>query len=54
MKYKSPITYRSKDMAKVKDKVLKFWKSGSNFKVTRSKIIVPIERSCHKEHAYEI
>jgi hypothetical protein len=35
---------------------LKFLKSGSNFKVkvTRSKIMVPIERSCHKEHTYEI
>jgi TusA-related sulfurtransferase len=53
MKYKSPIAYHSKDMAKPK---LKFLKSGSNFKVkvTRSKIIVPIESSCHKEHTYEI
>jgi hypothetical protein len=36
--------------------MLKFLKSGSNFKVkfTRSNIMVPIERSCHKEHAYEI
>jgi hypothetical protein len=35
---------------------LKFWKSGSNFKVKaiRSKIMVTIERSCHKEHTYEI
>jgi hypothetical protein len=35
--------------------ILKFLKSGSNFKVkvTRSKILVPIERSCHKEHTYE-
>jgi hypothetical protein len=34
----------------------KFLKSGSNFKVkvTRSKITVPLERSCHKEHTYEI
>ena len=36
--------------------MLKFLKSGSNFKVkvTRSKILVPIERSCHKEDTYEI
>jgi hypothetical protein len=45
MKYKSPITYHSKDMANVKV----FLKSGSNFKVTRSKIMVPLESSCHKE-----
>jgi hypothetical protein len=34
----------------------KFLKSGSNFKVkvTRSKIMVPLESSCHKEHTYEI
>jgi hypothetical protein len=32
----------------------KFLKSRSNFKVTRSKIIVPLESSCHKEHTYEI
>jgi hypothetical protein len=53
MKYKSPITSHSKDMANVK--VLKFLISGSNFKVkvTRSKNLVPIERFCHKEHTYE-
>jgi hypothetical protein len=36
--------------------MLKFLKSGSNFKVkvTRSKILVPTERSCHKEYTYEI
>jgi hypothetical protein len=36
--------------------MLKFLKSGSNFnvKVTRSKNLVPIESSCHKEHTYEI
>ena len=35
---------------------LKFFKSRSNFKVkvTRSKIMVPSERSCHKEYTYEI
>jgi hypothetical protein len=51
MKYEIPITCHSKDMANVK-----FLKSGSNFKVkvTRSKNLVPIERSCHKEHTYEI
>jgi hypothetical protein len=37
MKYESPITYHSK---------LKFLKSGSNFKVKRSKMLVPLERSC--------
>jgi hypothetical protein len=36
--------------------MLKFLKSGSNFKVkaTTSKKLVPIDRSCHKEHTYEI
>jgi regulation of enolase protein 1 (concanavalin A-like superfamily) len=36
--------------------MLKFLKSKSNFKVkvTRSNIMIPIERSCHKEHIYEI
>jgi hypothetical protein len=36
--------------------MLKFLESGSNFKVkvTRSKIMVPIESFCHKEHTYEI
>ena len=31
---------------------LKFYKSRSNFKVkvTRSKILVPVERSCHMEY----
>ena len=35
---------------------LKFFKSRSNLKVkvTRSKILVPSERSCHKEYTYEI
>ena len=34
----------------------KFFESRSNFKVkvTRSKIFVPIERSCHKEYTCEI
>jgi hypothetical protein len=98
MKYESPITCQSKDMANVKvfkkwvklqgqghkvknygtiRKVLiignthmkslsltiqnvwpmiKFLKRGSNFKVkvTRSKILVPRESSCHKKHTYEI
>jgi hypothetical protein len=50
MKYESHITYHSKDMANVK-----FLKSRSNFKVkvTRSKVLVSIERSCHKELTYE-
>jgi hypothetical protein len=34
--------------------MLKFLKSGSNFKVKRSKIMVPKESSYHKEHMYEI
>ena len=35
---------------------LKFYKSRSNFKVRviRSKMLVPMERSCHKECTYEI
>ena len=35
---------------------IKFFKSRSNFKVkvTRSKIVVLCERSCHKEYTYEI
>jgi hypothetical protein len=35
---------------------LKFLKSGSNFnvKVARSKLLVPLERSCHKEDTYKI
>ena len=35
---------------------LKFFKSRSNFKVkvTRSKFMVPGERSCHKEYTYGI
>ena len=33
---------------------LKFFKSSSNVKVTRSTILVPIERSCHKEYSYVI
>ena len=35
---------------------LKFFKSRSNFKVkvTRSKIMVPFELSCHKEYTYAI
>ena len=52
MKCKSPITYHSKDMANV-EKILE---SGSNFKVkvTKSKVMVPLESSCHKEYKYEI
>jgi hypothetical protein len=36
--------------------MIKFYKCGSNFKVKvrRSKIMVPIERNCHKENIYEI
>jgi hypothetical protein len=51
VKYKSPITYNLKDMAKVK--VFKKWVKlqGQGHKV---KIMVPLESSCHKEHTYEI
>jgi hypothetical protein len=49
MKYESPITYHSKDMANVKS----FWKVGQTSR-SSSKIMVPIERSCHKKHTYEI
>ena len=47
MKYESPNSSGSEAMAKVK-----VFKSRSNFKVkvTRSKIWVPTERSCHKEY----
>jgi hypothetical protein len=34
--------------------MLEFLKSRSNSKVTGSKNFVPIERSCHEEHTYEI
>ena len=36
--------------------MLKFFKSRSKFKVkvTRSKMMVPCERSCHKEYTCEI
>ena len=36
--------------------MLKFLKSGSNFKVkvTMLEVLVPIDRSCHKEHTYDI
>ena len=46
MKYESPTSSGFEAMAKVK-----VFKSRSNFKVkvTRSKILVPMERSCHKE-----
>ena len=55
MKYESPMWCFTKVMAQVKvfcDQV----KSRSNLevKVTRSKILVPMERSCHKEYTCEI
>ena len=51
VQYESPITSGLKVMAKVK-----VFQSRSNFKVkvTRSKIMVPCERSCHKKYTYEI
>ena len=52
MQYESPITSGKKVMAKVNV----FCKSRSNFKVkvTSSKIMVPCERSCHKEYTCAI
>jgi hypothetical protein len=49
MKYKSPITYHSKDMANVK--VFEKWIKHQGQKV---KILIPIERSCQKVHTNEI
>ena len=51
VQYESPISPGKKVMAKVK-----FFKSRSNFKVkvTRSKFMVPCERSCHKEYTCAI
>ena len=51
VQYESPITCGKKFMSKVK-----FFKTRSNFKVkvTRSKIMVPGERSCHKEYTFAI
>ena len=51
MQYESPISPGKKFMAKVK-----VFQNRSNFKVkvTRSKIIVPCERSCHKEYTRAI
>ena len=48
VQYESPFTSGSKVIAKVKV----FFKSRSNFKVkvTSSKVMVPCERSCHKEY----
>jgi hypothetical protein len=48
MKYGSPITYHSKDMTNVK-----VFEVGQTSR-SRSKTPVPIERSCHKEHTYEM
>ena len=52
MKYESPTSSDCEAMAKVK----LFFKSKSSFKVngTRSKILVPIERSSHRECTDEI
>ena len=51
VQYESPITFGKKVMVKVK-----VFKSRSNFKVkvTRSKIMVPCERSCHKNYTCAI
>ena len=52
MQYESPSSSGLKVMAKVKV----FFKSRSNFKVkvTRSKFMIPSERSCHKEYTCAI
>jgi hypothetical protein len=49
--YESPITYHSKDISNVK--VLRST-SNSMVKVIRSKMKVPIQRSCHKKSSNEI
>ena len=51
MKYESPTSSGKEAMAKVKV----FFKSWSNFKVkvTRSKMLVPMEKSCKKEYTCE-
>jgi hypothetical protein len=51
VKYESPITYHSKDISNVK--VLRN-RPNSKVKVTRSKMKVPIQRSCHKKSSNEI
>jgi hypothetical protein len=48
-KYKSPITYHSKDMATVK-----VFKKGVKLQGQGQKIMVPLENPCHKEHTDEI
>ena len=55
VKYESPMWCISKVMAQVKVFCGQV-KSRSNLevKVTRSKILVPMERSCHKEYTCEI
>jgi hypothetical protein len=52
MKCESLVTFHSKDMANVK--VFEKWVKlqGQGHKVKN--FLVPIERSCHKEHTYEI
>ena len=52
IKYISSTSPGKEAMTKVKV----FFKSRSNFKVkvTRSKLLVPVERSCHKECKYVI
>jgi hypothetical protein len=59
LQYKGLVTSNMQALSLTIQKIwpkLKFLKSESNFKVkvTRSKILVLIERSCHKEHTYEI
>jgi hypothetical protein len=44
VKYESPIIYHSKDISKVLRS-----RSNSKVKVIRSKMKVPIQRSCHKK-----
>jgi hypothetical protein len=51
MKYESPITYHLKDMTN-----FKVFKKYANLQgqVQDVKILLSIERSCHKEYSYEI
>jgi hypothetical protein len=51
MKYESPITCHSKDIASVKDFEKRAKLQGQGHKV---KNLLPIERSCHRKHTYEI
>ena len=47
VKYQNPISYGSKDIAKVK-----IFKTRSKFKVTKSKVLLPNEQSLHEVSIY--